>query len=350
MLAIPTRAQATLGHRAFFVDVCATGDVLAASPEGECTVLGPDLSVRARFTCAPKPTSMALAVQHNRIAVCSALGLSVRDLEGRETYALPVELGAECRFAPEHDLLWTIHPVDPRAFELALRDASNGRVQHRQRVRSPHKNARSMLLAHPSSTAITIWIAAGQDGQWLFWGRDDGTEIVVRRLRDVDECTPPAFDPSGRAFLLVERPTLLTRWKANGTSRTVLLTAAPGKEAGDVFAESLAWLSPTRAVVASNNGRLWLVDPSAGRVIGEAYVEGHAPDPIGSIWPSLPEMTGTASNLSFFTGGQGGIVSAHHVPTRAGGHMQTVHLAAWDLGWDRSVKPALTVSSRVGGE
>jgi hypothetical protein len=166
MVVIPTRAQATLGHRAYFVEVTPTGDVLAVSPEGECTLLGRDLSVRARFSCAPKPSAVALSVQHRRIAVCSARGLSVCDLEGRETYAVPLELGAGCRFAPEHDLLWTIHPIDPRAFELALRDGSDGRVLHRRKFRSPHQEARCMLFAHPSSTAVTVLTAAGQDGQW----------------------------------------------------------------------------------------------------------------------------------------------------------------------------------------
>jgi hypothetical protein len=130
--------------------------------------------------------------------------------------------------------------------------------------------------------------------------------------------------------LLVEGRSL-SRWRTKLASRAVVLTEGPGDEVGDVLAESLAWPSPDRAIVASNNGRLWLVDPLAGRVIDEACVEGHAPGPIGTIWPTLTDQTGIASNLSFFTGGPSAIVSVHSVPTGAGGPMRAVHLAAWHL-------------------
>jgi hypothetical protein len=335
MIAIPTRAQATLTHRAYFVVVSSTGDVLAVSPEGECTLLGPDLSTRARFQCAPKPTAVALSAAHGRIAVCSAWGLSIRDLEGRETHAVPIELGAGCLFAPEHDLLWTIHPVDLHTFELGLRDGSNGRLLKQQRFSSPEQDASPSLHPHPSSRAVTIWIAAGQDGQWLFWGREDGTGIQIAPLAGVDRCALPAFAPGGQALLLLEGSTL-ARWSTDGSDRTAVVTEGPWLQDDDYLVESLAWLTNDRAVTATNEGRLWLVDPWNRRIVDEAYVQGHAPGPIGTIWPELARETGIASNLSFFTGGSSGVVSVHFVPLRAGGPLEAVHLAAWDvarIGW-----------------
>jgi hypothetical protein len=123
----------------------------------------------------------------------------------------------------------------------------------------------------------------------------------------------------------------LSRWETNGSSRAVVLAEPPGEESGDVLAESLAWPRRDRAIVASNNGRMWLVDPWLRRVIEEACVDGHAPGPIGTIWPTLTSHTGTASNLSFFRSGPSGIVSVHHVPPRRGASMEALHLATWDL-------------------
>jgi hypothetical protein len=330
MIAIPTRARVTLTHRAFFVEVSPTGAVLAVSPEGECTLLGPDLSTRARFQCAPKATAVALSAAHGRIAVCSAWGLSIRDPQGRETHAVPLELGAGCLFAPEHDLLWTVHPVDSHTFELGLRDGSNGRLLNQRRFSSPEQDASPWLRPHPSSKAVTIWIAAGQDGQWLFWGHSNGTGVEIAQLAGVERCALPAFAPAGQAFLLLEGSTLVRR-STDGSGRTTVVTEGPWLQDDDRLAESLAWLSNDRAVTATNEGRLWVFDPWSGRIVDEAYVEGHAPGPIGTIWPALARETGIASNLSFFTGGPRGVVSVHFVPARARGELEAVHLAAWDV-------------------
>jgi hypothetical protein len=63
----------------------------------------------------------------------------------------------------------------------------------------------------------------------------------------------------------------------------------------------------------------------------EAYVEGHPPGPIGTIWPTLTDMTSNRVEPLVLHGGAGGIVSVHHVPTHAGGPVEAVHLAASDL-------------------
>jgi hypothetical protein len=303
MLTIPRIAEVRLEHRAYFLQAAASGHVVAGSPEGHLSVLSPELTLLGRFDLARHPSDVAISPAGDRLAICAGDTLSlVRSGDGAET--LRVTLGACCavRFSDDGTLLWTLHPEADDTIAVQLRDAGDGRLLREGRFAVPTSDVRCSFHPHPHRDHVSLWVAAGQDGQWIFWAHDAGASITVVQAEpeSIAECTPPVFDATGGAFLISAFETL-SRWSLAEHARSATIDEWPWSESeDDCVGESIAWVGPHRAIVATNENRLYLVDLVNARVIDEAFIEGHPVLPIGEIHPALAAEPGLSTDLVFF--------------------------------------------------
>jgi hypothetical protein len=313
MITLPRIAERRLEHRAFFLQPSASGTIVAASPEGRVTVLAPELEILSRFDVGREPSDVAISPAGDLIAICAGESLTVnRSSDGGESFRVKVGPGCASWFGDDGSLIWTLTAEGEKTIAVHVRDACDGRVLRESRFAGPSRELRCSFHTHPRPGGVTIWAAAGQDGQWLFFAHDDGAAITVTQAKGIDECNLPTFDAAGSAFLITAWNSL-SRWSLTGLTRTAELDEWPWSETeDDCVGESVAWAGARRALVATNENRLYLVDLDEGAVVDEAVIEGPPLRPIGEIFPTLDKETGATTDLGFFVPlGTSRILSVH---------------------------------------
>ncbi len=336
MITIPTLAETAIPHRAYLVAGSPAGRIVVTSPDHRWTVLEANLSRVGGFRARGKLTDVAVARSGDLVALCTGRELSLHDpADGREWYSIEVGERAASAFHDTRGLIWTLFADGGKEFVVQVRDAADGRVLREESFGVSNRDSVCSFHSHPQLGAIAVWAAAGQDGQSIVWVSDDGAALEIEPLARVDECTPPLFSAGGSSFLLVEGGALC-RWDLARLERTARIDDGPWSLEDDQLAESITWAGARRAIVTTDEGRLFLVDLDEGRTIYEACISGHEPGPIGAIWPSLAHEEGIGSDLSHFvTLPSGRVLSVHHVPTAEDDEEDddasvTNRIVAWD--------------------
>lgn len=320
MLELTSLSDIALGHRAYWLRVAPSGWLVAATKEGHASVIGPDMVRVAEHSLGSGLKDVAISNDGLLLALVRGSGVEVLDARsGVKLRTLATASDRElhaARFTANDAHVWTASVALGKARDatIALHDVVTGARLRDATFPDPGPGSDLSLWPHPDPSQVTIWAAAGQDGQWILSARDSAGGIDVTLVPDLDDTTPPAFSPSGDEILLLSDDALERRrfpsFEQVGALATWPWDADDADEDG--LGSHVEYISDARAVVSTSNGRLFVIDLARMEIADEAFVTGHAPRPVGELYPRLAEDTTTGSDLIYFSrSADGHVVSVH---------------------------------------
>lgn len=285
-----------LGHRALHLAAAQTGHIVALSKEGTGSLIAPDHVSLTRFEVGHEVAGVSIAPNGAALALLEESAMSLVKLpDFAET--VHVEDSIEgCLFSQSGRHLWSALHASNDTAVLEIRDAKTCAVLSRVEVSDPFESSGLMLFSHPNEDEVAMWVAGGQDGQCLYWGRFDGSKLTVRHFEGLTDTAPPAFDRSGQRFLVVSGGNVRLYQYPSGPE----LGRIPWPLEDDPPAESVVFFGEDHAVVHSGNGRLFLVDLRKLQIVEEIVIRGHEPRPVRELFPNLQRDLDPCSDLSTF--------------------------------------------------
>jgi hypothetical protein len=201
MLTIPADRSTDLGHRAFHVAASVGGRrVVALARDGHGSLV--DQGVRRAFSVPQEPNQVALDSDGHLLAVASDRGLTLLDSSTSSVVARGAGAFQGCHFSTEEHL-WTVRAPEKERATLELRDSRTLRIKAQQPIADPFGDSAFMLFSAPGPIAVSVWAAAGQDGQCLFWASAEAGMLSVRPFADLTEVSPANFASDGTSFVAV---------------------------------------------------------------------------------------------------------------------------------------------------
>jgi hypothetical protein len=289
-----------LDHRAFHLR-CAPRQSLCitASGEGAVTLVdvasGQTKSVaglpKIRDLC-PHPTRPLLAVIDDTVGTLSVVDFdgsrllelgAPRPHKGIDEWIKPGFIG--CFFDQAGNDLWTVARLAPETVEVQLREAKRWSVVGSVTVEDPFQESYCSFYETSRPDVAALWMAAGQDGQRVFWVTKLTDSLGVEPEPFLEDTTPPVFSPDGGEFLVVDGLWSVCRYPFPTDRKLGTCRSKWGEE--DYFGESLCYLNDTTALVHTHHGRLFRIDLRAMRVRDEVAVRGHEPRPVEEYYPRL---------------------------------------------------------------
>ena len=294
------RRTVDLDHRAFYLR-CAPRQSLcvAASGEGAVTLVDVDSGQAKSVAGLPKirdicphPTRHLLAVIDDAAGMLSVVGFDgSRQLEigapgpqkTVDEWLKPGFIG--CFFDQAGNHLWTVARLAPETVEVQLRETERWSVVGSVTVEDPFEESDCSFYETNRADVSALWLAAGQNGQRVFWVRKLPDSLGVEPEPFLEDTTPPVFSPDGDEFLVVDGLWSVCRYPFPTDRKLGTCRSKWGEE--DYFGESLCYLDDTTALVHTHHGRLFRIDLRAMRVRDELAVQGHEPRPVEEYYPRL---------------------------------------------------------------
>jgi hypothetical protein len=294
MITISPLSEITLRHSAVHVSIAESGHIAVLSLKGRGSLISPDLASVHSFSVPNPPRHFELSPDGSMLAVTAGNGITF--------YAMPAFkklkwLGDsfECCFFGSTDLLWTCARY---AEETVIIEAWEPRTWTRiakAKVADPYGDSHIRLFAHPKKNCVVVWVAAGQDGQCLYWASIEGSSIEVSRFRGLDFTTPPGFSPNGSEFLVITEEEL-HRYSYPQGPLLSKMHAFNEERLGDF----VWYANDEHALLAAGEGRVFIVNVVNMTVEDEIAILGHEPRPIRELYPRLKGDRGLGSDLGFF--------------------------------------------------
>ena len=206
----------------------------------------------------------------------------------------------DCRFDERGEYLWAVGSRNDREIEVQLIDTSDWSVAMNAVLEDRFLRASSATLSGTSRTGlISLWIAAGQDGQEVYWLKHNDRTFNCEHVKPLTNTTPPTFSVDGSEFLALNANDAICKYDFASMKQIGSLLEL--NDENDSFGFSLCYFNDGRAIAGTNNGRIYLIGTDQMKVVEEVEVEGHEPRPIGVYYPALAGESGLATDISWFT-------------------------------------------------
>ena len=303
-------AKIELMHRAYYSAHGLNSGLLAfASAEGDATVIGPTYLLQATFK---RPCKIKDVTVHPTLPLLGLVEdednhLLIVDVDGIVTYQSPplesdepldfdFEGSGSCYFERDGLHLWYAFTQLDGAVEIQWIDCNDWLVLHRLIIEDPY--GESHISFHPTGASgrVALWLAAGQDGQQVYWltMSDEGIVCEVEPL--LEDTTPPVFSPSSDGFLAIEGETVVNKYQYPNVQLLGSYEYIGNDEEG--LGELLCYIDDKRAIVISGEGRLFFIDLTTMSLSEEVFVEGHEPQPVPIYYPTLVNDKGLCTDIS----------------------------------------------------
>jgi hypothetical protein len=306
VISVTPKSTIQLRHRAVYVVAAETGEIVSLSKEGVGTLVAPDRWALGEFELGSRIEGAAIHPHGKLLALAEEGGVSLVSLPDLVEQHRVEGVYQDCRFSPSGQFLWVTQAFGEKVV-LEVHDTKSWQQLGRIEMPDPFGDSGLMLFPYPNETHIALWIAAGQDGQCLYWATCVGRHsIAARRLAVLDDTAPPAFDRSGKRFLVTATYDVRLYEFPNGPE----LGRVPWPLEEDPPAEIIYFVDDDRAIVNSNEGRLFLIDVRQMKTVEEITIVGHEPRP---SLVRLPHNDPVSSDLMTFMPLPGGKwLSVHH--------------------------------------
>ena len=325
MIVVKPFARVKLRHRAVHMDVAPSGLLVAVSKNGIGSVVEPNQAKPKEFDLSLHPKGIAIAPSGDTLAVAKEFALSLislPDFAEKRSFHGAFE---GCLFRGA--LLWTATRTSMDTAMVDVRELNEGKVLARVEVADPFRESNLMLFRGPNENTVALWVAAGQDGQCLYWMEHTASTMTATRCPNLEETTPPAFDRDGRRFLVVSENDLCLHDYPGGAPRGKLVWPFDD----DFPSEMISFVGEDHALMHSGNGHLFLVDLRAMKIAEEITIEGHDLRPIRELYPNLNDNALCSDLSTFMPLPDGAFVSVHHeLPEKSTAH-QRDELAFWRI-------------------
>jgi hypothetical protein len=315
MMALKPEGRIDLEHRSYFLGgIPGRSLVVSAAAEGLLSILSPDLTEAHSYRYPAKIMAVSPHPSDRRLAVIGGEGqngsLFVQDLDGgpfveiapprvNEDTPSWISSGIEdCHFDDSGAFLWLAAPLNTWEGEILLLETATWSLVARAVVEDPVGSSSWSFHETGRPGLVALWLAAGQDGQRVYWLRREGDGFSCTLDPRLIDTIPPIFSPGGEYFLVLDEVRNLCKYEWNsGEQVGSLLNLENGD---DPFAESLAYLNERQVLASTNEGRIFLVDTDRMEIEDEVALEGHEPRPIGEYYPTLAHETGWATDITVF--------------------------------------------------
>jgi hypothetical protein len=261
-----------LDHRAYFLRVAAAQPVLAAVGwEGRIALIGSDFvpreidrpPTRLRDLCVhPTEPLLGLIEEHNG-------ALSLIDFDGSPRGAVAPPSPARrlsmwspcgfhsCIFDIDRQHLWCVASESAEALRLQLVRIRGGEVVASLVVEDPFGHSTCSFLPTRMAGVVALWVAAGQDGQKVYWLSRDAYELRADPEPSLEDTWPPVFAPNGREFLVLDEQQRLCRYAF--PAGHLLGACEASEEDGNAFGVVVSHLDDAHALVSDCEGGMHLV-------------------------------------------------------------------------------------------
>lgn len=285
--------ECSIGHCAYYFRVAANGQVVVASKGGELSILSEALERTGHFVTGHTVGSVSLSSDAERIAVTCDGGIRILDaVTGRETAGVP---GAfhDAWFDEDGTKLWSIRKQSSELVVVEVRSAFDFALEHEVEIVDPHFPSSWSFHSHPIAQMVTIWAAAGQDGQTSFWLQCTGLRIEVNEYLPTDTA-PPSFFEDGSEFLAGDGTEL--RRFGFPTCNLLGQYISPEDQFWGLGFGYYEYLSATKGLTIVGEGLLALLDINEMRIDRAVTIRGHEPRPTYEF-ASNNEMIGDLSGI-----------------------------------------------------
>jgi hypothetical protein len=206
---------------------------------------------------------------------------------------------ADCYFDESGAVLWVVAVLSDEECELSLVETKGWSVVHSAAVED--RFGQSSFSFHSTGKAglVSLWIAAGQNGQEVYSLKQQGFSFSCNRLDKLTNCIPPAFSQDGSELLVVMADYSICRYAF--PSMKQLGSPCMSRDEDNPFVESLCYLDQQHALAGTGEGRIFLVDTAAMRIEDEIAIKGHEPRPIREYYPILAKERGLGTDIAWFT-------------------------------------------------
>jgi hypothetical protein len=191
----------------------------------------------------------------------------------------------DCFFDENGTQLWLVAHLGDEDVEVTLVDIQSWRATHKFVVPDPFQESSCSFHSTNVPGRISMWMAAGQNGQQVFWLNSVDDQVSCDQELKLENTTPPVFCSEGSHFLVSDECNQLCQYEFS-TGRKLGASIKP-VGADNWFAESVCWLDNGRAIAATNEGRVYLIDTNRMRIVEEVVIEGHEPQPVSEYYPGL---------------------------------------------------------------
>jgi len=216
----------------------------------------PDSNEASSFERLFEPGGISLNPEGTLLAVASDGIYSVPS--GKRVHRIPA--GSDSVLFGSDGLLWTcvigglVQIFEPKQWKSVAR----------LEFEDPYGGSFVHLFPHTDDGSVVIWIAAGQDGQAIFWARHRKGKIDVEMFPELSDTAPRALNPWLEEFLVVSEGELQLYDYPRGPLKGRLVWPEE-EEYG--LAECVVYVDEDRAVVSSLDDRLFLIDVDKMRII-----------------------------------------------------------------------------------
>jgi hypothetical protein len=275
VIVIEPLTKVTLGHRARLVAAAESGHVAAISWDGLGTLLAPDHLTSTPFQLPAEADGLTISASGSLISVVARGWIELLSTATFRTIHRSEDAFEGCCFGSS-GVLWSALTWDDDWFVLEIRDPETWQVVARTQVKDPFGDSHYMILPHPDGEHVAIWVAAGQNGQSLFWARRDGSNIIVDRFPGLDRMPPPSF--RGSEFLVICDDNELRNYEFPlGPIRGKMQW--PFDDMDNQIGDLVSFVDSRRALVSSMGEQLYLVDLHKMAIVDEVCIRGHETTP-----------------------------------------------------------------------
>ena len=284
-----------------------------ASPDGEVTLIDLESGQTKSVPRLPKiqdislhPTQTVFAVVDANVGTLSIIDLNRSHHKDLGIPELRTSENAQCKpafiacyFDQTGDVLWTVARLTSETVEVQCRKTDQWSVVGTVTVDDPFEATHCSFHDTSRSDVVALWMAAGQNGQQVFWITKHLHSLRVELEPFLENTSPPVFSPDRDEYLVVDE--LHSVCKYPFPTDRKLGTCHSKWRKQDFFGDSLCYLDSKTALVLTHHSRVFRIGLRAMKILDEVIIAGHEPKPAEEYYPRLKGDYGICTDISYFT-------------------------------------------------
>lgn len=298
--------ELALDHRAYYMASCETGLIVLCHRTGSISIVDGNREISERFDLNRNIKDVSLAPDGDKLAIVFHNRLEIRSPNGT---TLGFLAGAfESAFFDDAGRLWTASASGTDTIRIQVFKDLQLAVE--TSVADPFGGSAVSFPNYPRGFPIPLWVAAGQDGQTIYWLKAGDRELEADRMDQLNECGPPTVSNWADEFLIFTDTNILRRYSLHDCELLSEAELLSTSEEDHGFGLDIVCISAEEALVCFEPGRIYLVDLISMSIQHEVVLEGHEPRPTRELYPSLNDDE-LCSDVSSVFSINGQIVSLH---------------------------------------
>ncbi|MEK3904487.1 hypothetical protein [Paenibacillus sp. FSL R7-0179] len=207
-------------------------------------------------------------------------------------------------FSRDGGLIWSVARLDGEHLRISVFHSGDGTLAHSLDLEDPFGDSVLRLMDIPGAEAVTLELAAGQDGISVYELSIQQDGLHSREMFPQGCYIAPAWHPDGSQLFTLENDAQVY---ARFSYPALELLQEQGPHDGDYEDEceeedhypgyGMLYLQNGQVITQNTNERFFLFDPGTMERIGEWAFTGYEPVPASVVFPSLDDDPSLYSQL-----------------------------------------------------